>query len=374
MRKCFLKWGSAALLAALSASWSGGFASAQSFLPVYQKGSGEFVLEYEIGGDIEDEEHFFFQPVDIALDGEGNLFVLDLKGYCIKKFDNEGRFLKTFGRQGEGPGEMAGPISVEIYPDGRVFLNDYMNRRFTLFDNDGEYLDSRSLTDFGYRFVTNARIDANGRLYIQTTETDFADVERKTRTLLSRIDFESLTETMVDSATIRQTYSKETSQGVTMVSAPYHAALFWDVSPNGGIVVANSSDYSIKVYSPDLALRREIRYDGERRPISKKDKDEYFAEFEGEDLVRWMQANIDFPKYQPYFDRLMIDSEGYALFLVGQSEDKKTQVFDVFTPEGEFLNRASLPRTHPNAILHRGFIYTIARGDEDPVVRRYRLE
>jgi sugar lactone lactonase YvrE len=347
---------------------------AQSFLPAYEKGTGEFVVDYTIGGDIEDEDYFLARPIDLALDAEGNLFVLDSGNYCIKKFDPEGKLLKTFGRQGEGPGEMAGPIAIETYRDGRVFLNDYRNRRFTVFDHEGNCLETRDLTDFGWRFVADVRIDGEGRLYIQTTMTVFADIQPKTQVRVSRLALDSMAEAMIDSATFRQSYSKVTDQGSIMVTAPFHPELLWRLGRDGDVVVANSADYMIRIYAPDLTLRREIRYDGEQRPVTKMDKEEYFAAFKDEELVAWMRGNVDFPKYQPYFDRMMTDSDGYILLLVDDDEEIDQQIFDVFTPEGDFLNRVSLPRMHRNAILSDGFLYTITRGDEDPVVGRYHLK
>lgn len=346
---------------------------AQSFLAAYQKGSGEFELEYTIGGDIEDEDCFLARPIDLALDATGSLFVLDMGNCCIKKFDPAGRFLQTFGREGDGPGEMAAPIAIETYPDGRVFLCDQGNRRFTLYDAAGTCLATRDLTGFGWRVVSQARVDRAGRLYVSSIKTDFASFEPMNRTIVSRVHWESMTETVIDSAAFRQTVVRTTDRGRMTVSAPYHPGLFWGVGKDGDVVVANSSDYSIKIYSPELAIRRTVTHPATRRPVTKADKEDYFSAFKNEEVASWMRRSLDFPKYQPYFDRLIIDSDGYLLFLVDATDD--AHVFDVFTPEVEFVNRVTLPRTHLNAIFSGGRIYTIAgRGEQDPVVRRYRLK
>jgi hypothetical protein len=61
------------------------------------------------------------------------------------------------------------------------------------------------------------------------------------------------------------------------------------------------------------------------------------------------------------------------LFLVGEPTDS-THLYEVFTPNGDFVNAVTLPRLSRSAIFKGTYIYTIARGEEDLVVRRYRLE
>jgi hypothetical protein len=187
------------------------------------------------------------------------------------------------------------------------------------------------------------------------------------------MDWDSMTETAVDSAAFRQTVVRTTDRGMMTTSAPYPPGLFWGVGKDGNFVVASSSDYSIKIYSPDLTIRRTVTHPGARRPVTKADKEHYFGRFKNVEIVSWMRASVDFPKHRPYFDGLFIDADGYLLFLVDAKDDAR--VFDVFTPDVGFVNRVTLPRMHPNAILSGGRIYTIAGGGEqDPVVRRYRLE
>ncbi len=62
----------------------------------------------------EDENLLFVFPISVARDGDGNLFVLDSRDFCIKKFDRNGNFLMKFGRQGQGPGEFQYPMKLGI--------------------------------------------------------------------------------------------------------------------------------------------------------------------------------------------------------------------------------------------------------------------
>jgi hypothetical protein len=346
---------------------------AESLLPVYKTGSGTFEKDYTIGGDIEDEDSFFFSPADVALDKNGNLFVLDYKGYCVKKFDREGTFIKTFGRQGEGPGEFMQAWRMGIDPAGNLIIYDFGNNRFTTFNNDGELVGSLDINEFGWRPVMNVKCDPTGLVYFESNKQDFADPRSAGLTLISRFDPKMNIETGVDSASIQKFYVKHTDIGITSTSVPFPPDLHWGITPSGQIAIARSKDYSIKILSTDLAILHESRFDGTRRPVTAEDKKEYFDSYEDENLAQWVRSTADFPKIKPYFDELIVDREGYLLFLVDEDEGGDTQTYDVFTPQVEFINKVTLPRLHRRAILTDGLIYTIVRPeDEDPLVVRYR--
>jgi len=73
-----------------------------------------------------DDNYLFFQPRDIALDGEGNLYVLDAGNYRIQKFNTQGKFLASFGRKGEGPSEFDMPFAIDIDSKGNIYVYDVM--------------------------------------------------------------------------------------------------------------------------------------------------------------------------------------------------------------------------------------------------------
>lgn len=46
---------------------------------------------------------------DVKADDQGNIFVLDSGNQRIPEFDGTGKYLRTIGRQGQGPGEFQSP-------------------------------------------------------------------------------------------------------------------------------------------------------------------------------------------------------------------------------------------------------------------------
>jgi sugar lactone lactonase YvrE len=74
----------------------------------------------------------------------GDIFVADGHGgdtnARIVKFDKNGKFIKTWGKKGNGPGEMDGPHTLAMDSRGRLFLGDRGNNRIQIFDQDGAYI------------------------------------------------------------------------------------------------------------------------------------------------------------------------------------------------------------------------------------------
>jgi sugar lactone lactonase YvrE len=58
----------------------------------------------------------------------------------ISKFTKDGKFIKSFGKLGSGPGEFRGPHDLAMDAQGRLFVADRGNMRIQILDQDGQYL------------------------------------------------------------------------------------------------------------------------------------------------------------------------------------------------------------------------------------------
>ena len=64
---------------------------------------------------------------DIAFDSRGNVYVADSGNHRIQVFAEEGRFLRKFGKQGGGDGELNWPASVAIDSNDVVYVSEMDN-------------------------------------------------------------------------------------------------------------------------------------------------------------------------------------------------------------------------------------------------------
>jgi DNA-binding beta-propeller fold protein YncE len=76
----------------------------------------------------------------VAVDKEGNLYVCDTLNDRIEVFDADGVFIRTWGKNGDGPGYFARPKGVAIDSDGHVWVADGMQDRVQVFTNEGQLL------------------------------------------------------------------------------------------------------------------------------------------------------------------------------------------------------------------------------------------
>ena len=91
----------------------------------------------------------FDAPTEVAVAANGDIFVGDghtgggtaIGNARIMKFDKNGKFLKTWGKKGMGPGEFDVIHTVALDSRGRLFVGDRQNNRIQIFDTDGKFID-----------------------------------------------------------------------------------------------------------------------------------------------------------------------------------------------------------------------------------------
>src|SRR5436190_5154077 len=88
----------------------------------------------------------FNQPSAVVVAPNGDIFVAD--GHLgdnsnerIVKFSKDGKFIKTWGKRGTGPGEFDGPHAIAMDSRGRLFVADRSNNRIQIFDQDGKFFE-----------------------------------------------------------------------------------------------------------------------------------------------------------------------------------------------------------------------------------------
>jgi len=82
----------------------------------------------------------FSFPRSIALDSEGKIYVTDGIASRIQKFDVDGSFVLKWGITGTGDGEFDMPGGIAVSSAGMVYIADMYNSRIQVFDQDGNFL------------------------------------------------------------------------------------------------------------------------------------------------------------------------------------------------------------------------------------------
>jgi NHL repeat len=117
------------------------------------------------------DPQYFFQPNDVAVAGNGDIFVVQGHGQGkseLLKFSKDGRLLKRWGQTGTGPGEFDQPHALAFDSKGRLFVGDRNNNRIQIFDQDGTFIDQ--WTQFSR--PSGVFIDAHDNIYVADSESE----------------------------------------------------------------------------------------------------------------------------------------------------------------------------------------------------------
>jgi sugar lactone lactonase YvrE len=119
------------------------------------------------------DPEFFFQPNDVLVAPNGNIFVSE--GHSsqpgstarILKFDRTGKLIKTWGQLGSGPDDFDQPHALAMDSKGRLFIGDRGNNRIVIADQDGKAIDR--WTQFSR--PSGIFIDEKDNIYVADSES-----------------------------------------------------------------------------------------------------------------------------------------------------------------------------------------------------------
>jgi hypothetical protein len=99
-----------------------------------------------IGIELGDSDYVFGCIIDAEYLPGGRIALLDVRNRRISVFDHEGNYVQCFGSEGSGPGEFAEPIGLASLDDPGVVVSDYMHGKLVFFDPDFRF--NREITGF----------------------------------------------------------------------------------------------------------------------------------------------------------------------------------------------------------------------------------
>ena len=105
---------------------------------VFDKNSRE--LLFSIPRDSENEQEKLFAPTNLALNEQGNIYVSDTGGFRVQEYDPDGNYIRTYGSQGDSPGQFARNKGVAVDREGIVYVVDAASQTVQVFDAEGNLL------------------------------------------------------------------------------------------------------------------------------------------------------------------------------------------------------------------------------------------
>ena len=138
-------------------------------------------------GDLGSDKEQIAKPTFIDV-RDGRLYVPDIGTDRIYAFDLAGKPLFSFGGLGTAPGKLADPAAAKFAGDGRLFVTDQTNNRIQIFDATGKFLAvwGRVGTEPGeFKSPAGLAFDADDNVYVTEIGNNRVQVFDKAGKLLA---------------------------------------------------------------------------------------------------------------------------------------------------------------------------------------------
>lgn len=319
---------------------------------IYQ--AGPIILENSPGFGMGTDwnRQFYDSYYNITVAPDGSIFAASNRQHTIFKFDAEGNLIKSFGQEGQGPGDFNGPGAMSIL-DGKYLVvgENALSHRISLFDLDGNFVrllkTEHSLYypialregKIAYIGLTHLEEDSRHPVQIQTVYIKDIDTQREKQVHVYRTISRSIR--MKSGGSLN--FSRNTA-GWTFLA--------WTKKRN--LVVGVSTEPHLTVYSPEGEKLSEISLKRKATPVTKsiirryKDiqlnrmrQDPRFQKGMGKEILKEVEkASIDhlFDDYLPIYREILTDEEGHLLvFLSGDCFPDCPILIDVYSSDGKFI-------------------------------------
>jgi hypothetical protein len=254
--------------------------------PIYPDKIVTFEEELTIGKSEGPEEYLINSIWSFTIDDEGNTYILDYKPYRIKVFDEDGKYLRSIGREGQGPGELQGPRNIQFTVQKEIMVKDGSKGALLFFSVDGQFL--REIKIPTLRLSGNAIADAKGNIYVG--KYFFGKWEDKLIKLLP--PYENLEVLVAKSAPLRED-----------IPPPQ---IRYSLLPRNNLVWGFSSEYEFNIIDSEGRLIKKIEKEHSMVRVTDEYKSKYFERLPPEIPKERQKFRTNFPAFD-FFSQTMKD-------------------------------------------------------------------
>ena len=294
----------------------------------------EFSIDFE-RDDL--KEKSIREIIGFDVDSDGNIYFIVSRSDAdlILKFGSNGNFILSFGRRGEGPGELITPRYLRVDESEHIQIADNTRKKIYIFEKNGDFIRAISLLS-NHRIAT---LLENGN--ILAVKNNFnKDIGRgEYPIMLSNADLDEI---------------KMLHQGLWMPNFtlskrinPLRYYMDFNVlrPSNGRIYVGNyGKGYEFLIYDTEGNLLKKIRKEYNKVKVSEQLKEEIVnGLYKFFDSFEQYKNKVYYPEFYPPFQFFFLDEESRLYVMTyEQGQGSDAFIYDIFNPDGLFIGRIEL--------------------------------
>ncbi len=321
-------------------------------------------LEKRIVLEPEDSDLIIAKISDIAVDNKGNIFIVDLGSTKVYKYDKTGKFLLSFGKKGQGPGEFQRVYRIAVDSKGHLYIPDSGISKFT---NTGKFifkkkasatqlLDSFIPLKGGDFIVGKVTLDESGKVikFVRTIELVNKDLNPVKE--LFRVSEEA---------------GKNGQRG--------NRAMFFNIlalEKNKIYRLTNNNNIlTVDIYNGngEVIQKAVKKYKKVKKTAEQIKKEEEWVEKQKKRIGGRFQYEIDKNKKSVINSKL---DERYNLWIktIGDKSEDKTTYFDIIDMSGHYVGRISTGKIFSVWTVKNSYLYCVEDNEDDGYcVYKYKI-
>jgi hypothetical protein len=321
--------------------------------PLYKTPVLELTEDLSLGGPEAQGDAALEQVRQFVVDDAGTIYVLELRAAQVKVFDASGRYLRTIGRKGQGPGELEYPMTLSLNQKMGELAVQQQSRGIVFFKTDGTYLRQLSLKGM---LGGRGRLDSQGQIYLLEIIIDNENSRYATKKLAP------------DGSVLATISETPTPTGPGNTTKAFIPVAFYTVDREDRFIYGFPESYEIQIYGPtETKVLRKITRAYDAVAVTEEDKAE-----RKKDVPPGYTREFEFPKHHPAYSRFFLSDLGHIFVQTYEKADGGRIIHDIFDAEGRFIGRLPLK---PSGIgILKGKYYALEE-DEDgyQLIKRYAV-
>jgi hypothetical protein len=345
--------------------------------PLYPEKTLEFVEDLFISPENDKGEILLYLPNRCAVNEEGNIYIGDYQDSSIKVFDPQGKYIKTIGRKGNGPGEFQTIGELSFLPDGRFLVMDWGQRRISFFSADDQFIASHNFQNSSFDlFLTSSSSYVREETLVEPGAKEY---EFKRRLFIRAYDLSGKESISYGEFTARQSGFINDPDGRFSYSLPYfvYSILAGD-NKNERLYHCLNDKYVIDVYDKNGKIIRKIDRPYEPVPTTAEDMKRYVDGFgnSSEKHKSLIEKFTKMPTFKTVTERMIVDDVGNLWVETNELREEKDSLlraYDIFNEDGMYVYKVWLERAP--GLFKGEHMYRLERDEETDYrfLKRYRV-